>query len=339
MTLERATLATGTDVAGATVPDGPGAAAKLTIYCGYGETAGSRPAYREAVDVLRRHGATGAIVLLGVDGGVAGRRAKARLFAGNGETPVVIISVGPPRTLERSLPHLRECLRDPVVTLENIAQLKHDGELLEAPPALDADGDDPEVWHTLRIYSRRSALVDGRSLHSELIRRIREVGGAGVTTIAGEWGFSSDETAVRRPPGSSGKPCADLHGVHRPPAQGRRSLADRRRHHRRARDRHVARRARVSRAGRRHRPRPPSCRRPGGAPSGAAATDDATRVTRPRARARLRRRRCRWVRSLGEQAQAFARTPRVPRGVRARDARGRRPVLPRDVEPSPAAAL
>jgi PII-like signaling protein len=193
VTLERATLATGEDVAGATFPGGPGGAAKLTVYCGRGETVGGRPAHRAVVETLRRHGAAGAIVLLGVDGAVDGRRTKARLFAGNADTPVVIISVGSPRILERCLPHLRESLPDPVVTLENIAQLKHDGDLLEPPPTRHGDAD-PDVWHTLRVYSRQSALVDGRSLHSELTRRIREVGGAGVTTVLGEWGFSSDET-------------------------------------------------------------------------------------------------------------------------------------------------
>jgi PII-like signaling protein len=193
VTLEHATLATGQDVAEATFPeDGVGRAAKLTICCAHGETVGGRPAYRAAVDVLRRHGAEGAIVLLGVDGVVDGRRAKARLFARNGATPVVIISVGPPAILERSLPYLGECLRDPVVTLERIAQLKHDGETLEAPPAPN-DSHDADVWHTLRIYTRQSALVRGRSLYTELTRHIREAGGAGVTTVLGEWGFSSDE--------------------------------------------------------------------------------------------------------------------------------------------------
>lgn len=80
-----------------------------------------------------------------------------------------------------------------IVTLESIFQLKHDGDLLEPPPSVAPDEDDADVWHTLRVYTRQSALVNGRSLHSELTRRIREVGGAGVTTILGEWGFSSDE--------------------------------------------------------------------------------------------------------------------------------------------------
>jgi PII-like signaling protein len=65
--------------------------------------------------------------------------------------------------------------------------------VLEAPPAPADDVDVPGAWHALGVITRQSAVVDGRSLHSELTRRIREAGGAGVTTILGECGFSSDE--------------------------------------------------------------------------------------------------------------------------------------------------
>ena len=89
-------------------------------------------AFREAVDLLRRCGAAGAIVLLGVDGVLRGERRKtARLFAANVDTPLMIISVGSATTLARALPGSRG-VSSPglVVTLEEIAQIKHDGELL-----------------------------------------------------------------------------------------------------------------------------------------------------------------------------------------------------------------
>ena len=192
VTLEEARLAIGDDVAQASFPDGPGRAAKLTIYCGRSERTNGTLAFREAVDLLRRCGAAGAIVLLGVDGVLRGERQKARLFAANVDTPLMIISVGSATTLARALPGLRDCLAEPVVTLEGIAQIKHDGELLEPPPAVSSPlGDD--VWHTLRVYTRRSAQVNGRPLYSELTRQLRSVGAAGVTTILGDWGFSSDE--------------------------------------------------------------------------------------------------------------------------------------------------
>jgi len=194
VTLEEARLATGEDVAEAEFPDGPGKAAKLTIYCESGARVGRRLAYREAVALLRACGARGATVLPGVDGGLRGIRRRARLFSTNASTPMTIISVGGRDRLRRSLPQLATILPEPIVTLEPIAQLKHDGELLEPPPTVaNAALDGQEVWQTLRMYTRRSAQVNGRALHSELVRCLREACAAGATTILGDWGFSRDE--------------------------------------------------------------------------------------------------------------------------------------------------
>jgi PII-like signaling protein len=193
VTLEHARLASAADVARAEFPVGLGRAAKLTIYCGSDERVRGRRVYREAVNALRRHGATGAIVLGGVDGLVGGQRRRARLFASNG-APMVIISVGPAELLRRSLAHLAELLPAPMVTLEAIAQVKHDGDLLEPPPsAVGAAAAGADVWQSIRVYTRRTAEVDGQPLYGALTRRLREAGAAGATTILGEWGFSSDE--------------------------------------------------------------------------------------------------------------------------------------------------
>ncbi|HZV72133.1 MAG TPA: DUF190 domain-containing protein [Conexibacter sp.] len=194
VTLEQARLASGEDVRRATFPDGPGKAAKLTIYCAAGERTGRRPAYREAVALLRRCGASGATVLPGVDGLLGGRRRRARLFSTNASTPMTIIAVGRRDRLRRSLPHLGDILVEPIVTLEPIAQLKHDGELLEPLPTVASPRrGERDVWQTIRLYTRRSAQANGRALHSEFIRCLREAGAAGATTILGDWGFSSDE--------------------------------------------------------------------------------------------------------------------------------------------------
>jgi PII-like signaling protein len=182
VTLERARLATGPDVADATFPEGRGQAGKLTIYCVADER------WRDAVTLLRERGAAGAIVLPGVDGHLHGRRRRARLFGRAARAPMIVISVGPRAPLLRVLPRLGEVLRDPIVTLEPIAQLKHDGELLEPPPRPDGEG-----WHTIRVYTRRNAEVHGHALYAELTRRLRGAGAAGATTILGDWGFSSDE--------------------------------------------------------------------------------------------------------------------------------------------------
>lgn len=196
VTLEHARLAVGDEVADAEFPDGPGQAAKLTIYCERTERAAGRgrPAYREAVAILRRHGAAGATVLLGVDGTYHGRRQRATFHSRRRNAPLMIISVGRRETLAAALPALSAALQSPLVTLEAIAQLKHDGESLEGlPTAPDRDRHGLGLWQTIGVYTRRSAQVNGRALHTELTRRLRAAGAAGVTTIGGHWGFSSDE--------------------------------------------------------------------------------------------------------------------------------------------------
>jgi PII-like signaling protein len=195
VTLERACLASGPDVGAAQFPAGPGTAGKLTIYCGARERAGRRPAYREAVALLRRCGASGATVLPGVDGLLHGARRRARLFSANASTPMTIVSVGRRDSLRRSLPDLADVLVEPVVTLESIAQVKHDGERLEPLPTVAHAGlAGEDVWQAIRVYTRRTAHVEGRALHSELVRCLREAGAAGATTILGDWGFASDES-------------------------------------------------------------------------------------------------------------------------------------------------
>jgi PII-like signaling protein len=192
VTLEPVRLATGGDVAGATFPAGAGAG-ELTICCEAGERAGGRPAYREVVSLLRRHGATGAIVLRGVDGVVDGRRRRAQLFARNAGTPMRIVSVGAPESLRTALPHLAGILRRPLVALNRVALLKHDGDRLEPPPWPDRALRDKDVWRAIRVYARHAARVDGRPLSDELTRRLQEAGAAGATTVLGDWGYSGAE--------------------------------------------------------------------------------------------------------------------------------------------------
>jgi len=194
VTLEEARLATGKDVRDAELPHGAGRAAKLTIYCDSGERLAGRPSYREAVALLRRRGVVGATVLTGADGLAQGKRRRVRLFSAGASAQALVVSVGPVDALRRSLQGLTEIFEEPVVTLESIALLKHDGEPLEPPPtAATAGVGEREAWQAIGLYTRRSAQVNGRALHSEVVLRLREAGAAGATTIMGDWGFSGDE--------------------------------------------------------------------------------------------------------------------------------------------------
>ena len=107
VTLEHSHLAVGEDVRAADFPVGMGSAARLTIYCGRGERTGGAASYRAVVDLLRRQGASGATVLLGVDGMHGGARRRAGLFSRNVDVPMATIAVGAPdvlRTVLSALP-------------------------------------------------------------------------------------------------------------------------------------------------------------------------------------------------------------------------------------------
>ena len=194
VTIEHSRVAIGEDVRAARFPEGAGSAGRLTVYCGRGERVGGGAAYRAVVDLLRRHGASGATVLLGVDGVHDGERRRAGLLSRNVDVPVAIIAVGAMHVLERVLRALPDVLARPIVNLERIAVVKHDGDLLEPLPLIHVPGgEDPPVWMALRVYTRQSARVAGGAIYTTLTRRLREAGAAGVTTLRGEWGFSSDE--------------------------------------------------------------------------------------------------------------------------------------------------
>src|SRR4051812_1867486 len=66
LTLEHSLLAVGGDARAAEFPHGVGSAGRLTVYGGRGERSAGRAGYRAVVELLRRQGARGATVLLGV---------------------------------------------------------------------------------------------------------------------------------------------------------------------------------------------------------------------------------------------------------------------------------
>ncbi len=194
VTIEHSLLAVGEDVRTADFPDGAGSAGRLTVYCGRGERSGGTAAYRAVVDLLRRQGASGATVLLGVDGIHDGHRHRAGLLSRNVNVPMATIAVGPTHLLRSVLQALPDVLARPVANLERIAVVKHDGDLLEPLPLIADSGEgDPAVWIALRVYTRQSAHANGGAIYTTLTRRLRQAGAAGVTTLRGEWGFSSDE--------------------------------------------------------------------------------------------------------------------------------------------------
>ena len=164
---------------------------KVTVYLGRDERIGGRPAYLEVVDHLHRSGLAGATVLLGVDGLAHRRRERARFFSRNEAVPALIVSVGDGAVFARALPDVVAALTDPIVTLERVLVCKRDGVLLDEPhhvPEQDEHG--LGIWQKLMVYAGEQARHGGHPLYIALIRRLREEGASGATSLRGIWGFS-----------------------------------------------------------------------------------------------------------------------------------------------------
>jgi PII-like signaling protein len=195
LTLERARMLTG-GIEEVSLPEELHEATKLTVYCGRHERAAGRPAFAAIVDLLHRRGATGATVMLGVDGTAHGVRQRARFFGRNAEVPLMIVAIGPGALIGELLPECSALLSRPLMTLERVRICKLDGRRLAEPhdvPEQDASG--LATWVKLMVHAGQDSRHDGHPLYVEIVRRLRAAGASGATVISGIWGYYG-----RRPP-------------------------------------------------------------------------------------------------------------------------------------------
>lgn len=169
---------------------GAGDALKLTLWVGrQARAADGRPAHVAVVDALRGAGVDGATVLLGVDGTIRGARERARFFARNGAVPLMIVAIGETERIAAALPRLSALQPQPLATLERVRVCKRDGVRL-APPHSEAEADG--MWQKLTVVASERARHDGAPLHAAIVRRLREEGAAGATSLRGTWGYHGD---------------------------------------------------------------------------------------------------------------------------------------------------
>lgn len=193
VTLERARLLDGalpsTEALG-----GDDAALKLTLWVGRRErTVDGRLAHLAVVDALHAAGVDGATVLLGVDGTARGERARARVLSRNDAVPTMVLAIGDTERIAAALPRLEALLPRPVATLERVRVCKRDGVRLAEPHTpRDADANGPDMWQKLTVVASEQARHEGEPLHAALVRRLREEGAAGATSLRGLWGYHGD---------------------------------------------------------------------------------------------------------------------------------------------------
>ena len=196
LTVERARLSRGRDAIGS-LPDGLGEATRLTIAIGRHERIGGAGTFRAICDVLHRHGVSGASVLVGVDGTVAGRRERARIGRRNRSVPATVIAVGRRDRIEAALPAVHGLLQEPTITVERVRVCKRDGEVFGRPDALpDHDASGLGVWQKLTIFTSESHLHEGEPVHRAIVRRLRETNARGATVLRGAWGFHGEHAPM-----------------------------------------------------------------------------------------------------------------------------------------------
>ncbi len=131
--------------------------------------------------------------MLGVDGLVFSRRARARFVARNVGVPLVVEAVGSDEAIHVSLDEVSRGLERPTATLERVVVCKRDGIVHAEPRRLpESDTGGLGVWQKLTLYAGERTRAAGRPLYVELIQRLRREGAAGATAVRGIWGYSGD---------------------------------------------------------------------------------------------------------------------------------------------------
>jgi PII-like signaling protein len=105
----------------------------------------------------------------------------------------MIIAMGEGERIAAILPELGRMLARPLVTLERVRVCKRDGRRLGEPsdlPETDASG--LGLWQKLMVHSGEQSRHQGHPLHHQLIRRLRQAGAAGATSLRGIWGYHGD---------------------------------------------------------------------------------------------------------------------------------------------------
>jgi PII-like signaling protein len=190
VTVERAMLLDGADLDEPSLPASGDPDLKLTLYGGRSRRVDRQAGYVTALGELVAMRATGASILLAVDGTLHGERRRARFLARNAHVPLMAIAVGPAEQLLAALPGLAGRLDTPVATLERVQVCRADGRAMALPdgvPALDPSGRPNR--QKLTVHVEEGAAHDGHPIHSALLLGLREGGLAGVTVLRGIRGF------------------------------------------------------------------------------------------------------------------------------------------------------
>ncbi len=148
----------------------------------WGPRSGPRSPHLGAVDALHRHGAEAAMVLLGVDGVIDGRRHRARFVGANHDVPALTVAVGAREEIEAALADLDGAAH--LVTVEAVESFRRIGTVSLHSDALDG------AATRVALATREDATCGAHHpRYVEFVHRLRTEGAAGATALRGAYGF------------------------------------------------------------------------------------------------------------------------------------------------------
>lgn len=150
-------------------------ALELSAYFGDSVTAGPELSSDALMTCFADHGLSNATLLLGIEGFGINRRIHAERFPDiSTDLPLLAVAVDTRERIRSVLDDVDLAVPRGLVTLE------------QTRLATGKDVRDAELPHGPGGAAKLTILRLRRALHSELVRRLREAGAAGATTIPGE---------------------------------------------------------------------------------------------------------------------------------------------------------
>ena len=170
----------------------PGPAKRLVIYVGENQRWHHKPAWREIVDLCRKHGLAGTTATRGLLGfGPSGKMHEDLTPDVMPDLPITIEAIDEAEKIDRALPDLDLVVQDGLIAV-------HDMQVIKARPRKQKVEAGPMQHQKLtgkskmlRVHTGANDLWEGEPLHLALVKRFHQLDLAGATVYRGLEGYGA----------------------------------------------------------------------------------------------------------------------------------------------------
>ena len=170
----------------------PGPAKRLVIYVGENQRWHHKPAWREIVDLCRKHGLAGTTATRGLLGfGPSGKMHEDLTPDVMPDLPITIEAIDEAEEIDRALPDLDLVVQDGLIAV-------HDTQVIKARPRKQKVEAGPMQHQKLtgkskmlRVHTGANDLWEGEPLHLALVKRFHQLDLAGATVYRGLEGYGA----------------------------------------------------------------------------------------------------------------------------------------------------